>query len=409
VPPQIPGAGNALVDARTGATTTWAGLSDVELPGPAAVVAPSSFDALPAVWSHARLGTELLVVARGRMEQSLRTELLEAGFNIVEPDSTETTASPRGTRPGRLWLLTSGSTGRPKRIGHTLESLTTVSGEGVPRRWLCPYSPGTYAWWQVVTLGLGSAGQDLVVVDPSELEGWVAAGIEHGVTAASGTPTFWRQTIMSSGDALARVPLQQISLGGEPVDQAVLDQLTGIFPDARVSWIYASSELGASIVVHDGRAGFPVEWLGRDAPGRPRLSVEDGELVIASPHHGEGLEGPVRTGDAVVIEDGRVLITGRTSADEINVGGSKVSAGVVRSVLQSHPDVVWAHVRGRKAPLVGTMVVAEVVLLSGATADPEAVAAISRWCQERLPEYGVPRRIKLIASIPAKETLKSDV
>ena len=84
--------------------------------------------------------------------------------------------------------------------------------------------------------------------------------------------------------------------------------------------------------------------------------------MIASPHHGEGLEGAVRTGDAVVVEDGRVLITGRISADEINVGGSKVSAGVVRSVLQSHPDVVWAHVRGRKAPLVGTMVVADVVL-----------------------------------------------
>jgi acyl-coenzyme A synthetase/AMP-(fatty) acid ligase len=409
VSPQLPGAGNALVDVRTGVTTTWAELPDLELPAPAAVVAPSSFEALPAVWAHARLGTEFLVVARGRMEQHLRTELLEAGFNIVDGDETETTSSPRGTQPGRLWLLTSGSTGRPKRIGHTLQSLTTVSGEMAPRRWLCPYSPGTYAWWQVVTLGLGSAGQDLVVVDPAELDGWVEAGIEHGVTAASGTPTFWRQTIMSHGDRLAEVPLEQVTLGGEPVDQAVLDQLTGLFPRARVSWIYASSELGASIVVHDGRAGFPVEWLERDAPDRPKLSVEDGELVIASPHHGEGLEGAVRTGDAVVIEDGRVLITGRTSADEINVGGSKVSAGVVRSVLQSHPDVVWAHVRGRKAPLVGTMVVAEVVLRSGETSAPETVSAISRWCQERLPEYGVPRRIKLLASIPAKETLKSDV
>ena len=240
-----------------------------------------------------------------------------------------------------------------------------------PRRWLCPYSPGTYAWWQVVTLGLGSAGQDLVVVDPADLESWVDAGIEHGVTAASGTPTFWRQTIMSNGDRLAEVPLEQVSLGGEPVDQAVLDQLIAMFPKARVSWIYASSELGASIVVHDGRAGFPVEWLERDVPDRPRIRVEDGELVIASPHHGEGLDGAVRTGDAVVIEDGRVLITGRTSADEINVGGAKVSAGVVRSVLQSHPDVVWAHVRGRKAPLVGTMVVAEVVLRSGETSDPD--------------------------------------
>ena len=407
--PVVPGAANALVDARTGVTTTWADLPEIELPAPAAVVAPSSFDALPAVWAHARTRAEFLVVAQQRMEQNLRTELLDGGFSIVGGDDLEAPATSREPESGRLWLLTSGSTGRPKRIGHTLESLTTVSGEMAPRRWLCPYSPGTYAWWQVVTLGLGSPGQDLVVVDPADLEGWVAAGVEHGVTAASGTPTFWRQTIMSHGDELAEVPLQQISLGGEPVDQAVLDQLTGLFPAARVSWIYASSELGASIVVHDGRAGFPVEWLERVAPDRPRLSVEGGELVIASPYHGEGLDGAVRTGDAVVVEDGRVLITGRTSADEINVGGAKVSAGVVRSVLQSHPDVVWAHVRGRKAPLVGTMVVADLVLRSGETSAPDTVSAISRWCQERLPEYGVPRRIKLLDSIPQKETLKSDV
>ena len=131
--------------------------------------------------------------------------------------------------------------------------------------------------------------------------------------------------------------------------------------------------------------------------------------MISSPHHGEGLAGAVRTGDAVVVEDGRVLITGRTSSDEINVGGAKVSAGVVRSVLQSHPEVVWAHVRGRKAPLVGKMVVAEVVLRSGETQAPETMAEINRWCQERLPDYGTPRRIKLLESIPAKETLKSDV
>src|SRR5439155_18062326 len=122
-----------------------------------------------------------------------------------------------------------------------------------------------------------------------DLDGWTSVAVEHGVTAASGTPTFWRQTIMRSGDELAKVPLEQISLGGEPVDQAVLDQLRGLFPDARISWIYASSEVGASIVVHDGKAGFPVEWLDRSVEGRPVISVVDDQLVIASPHHGEGL------------------------------------------------------------------------------------------------------------------------
>ena len=403
------GLANALIDGRTGTRTTWSALPSVEIPAPAAVVVEHSFDALAPVLAHARTGAELLVVAASRLGSDLRDDLLADGFTIVGPSGVTAAPEPRSPQDQRLWLLTSGSTGRPKRIGHTLSSLTTVSSDLPPRRWLCPYSPGTYAWWQVITLGLGSPGQDIVVVDPADLDGWVDAGIEHGVTAASGTPTFWRQTIMAHGERLAQVPLEQISLGGEPVDQAVLDQVSGLFPRARVSWIYASSEVGASIVVHDGQAGFPVEWLGRAVEDKPVIAVEDGELVVSSPHHGDGLGGAVRTGDAVVIKDGRVLITGRLDTDEINVGGNKVSAGVVRAVLQSHPQVAWAHVRGRKSPLVGSLVVADIVLKSGVVDDPNAAAELSRWCQERLPEHGVPRRIKLLDAIPAKETLKSDV
>jgi acyl-coenzyme A synthetase/AMP-(fatty) acid ligase len=35
--------------------------------------------------------------------------------------------------------------------------------------------------------------------------------------------------------------------------------------------------------------------------------------------------------------------------------------------------------------------------------------ALVQWCGERLPDYGVPRRIRFLDEIPVKETLKSDV
>ncbi|MFE7227955.1 AMP-binding protein [Nocardioides sp. NPDC057577] len=405
-------ADNLVVDARTGRRATWGelGRHADPRPAPTARVVEHSVDALPAV-AGLKDGGELLVVAAGRLDEALSAELRGAGFDLAAGDDVQEATSPRAAEDGRVWLLTSGSTGRPKRVGHTLASLSTVTGELAPRTWLCPYSPGTYAWWQVITLGLGVPGQDLVLVDPADLDDWVTPALEHGVTAVSGTPTFWRRTLMRHGAELRKLALEQVTLGGEPVDQAVLSQLSEVFPDARVSWIYASSEVGASIVVHDGRAGFPAEWLDRDLPGRPRLSVVDGELVITSPHHGtdaSGAEmaGAVRTGDAARVEDGRVLVTGRLDRDELNVGGSKVSAGAVRDLLQSHPAIAWAAVRGRKAPLVGTMVVADVVAGqdSGVTADD-----LTRWAAERLPEYAVPRRIKMLDEIPAKETLKSDV
>lgn len=398
-----------------GKTLTWRTLPKLpQLPSPAAVLVDSGTDALAAVRHHAVHGTELLVSTSSRVDPSMREELTESGFAVVLAAGGDTTVKPARLRrveeSGRVWLLTSGSTGRPKRIGHTLESLTTVHGNQPERVWLNPYSPGTYAWWQVVTISLTLAHQHMVMIEPSELESWPVIAAEHGVTAASGTPTFWRQTLYRDSEALAKVPLEQITLGGEPVDQAILDRLREIFPQARISWIYASSEVGASIVVHDGRAGFPTAWLDREpAPGvdRPKLSVDGAELVITSPHHGAGLDGAVRTGDRVEIVDDRVLITGRLDSDEINVGGSKVSAGLVRNVLAAHPAVAWARVYARKAPLVGRMVAAEVVLnpALGPTTDADLV----RWCTSRLPDYGVPRRIRILDEIPAKETLKSDV
>ncbi|WFE97266.1 AMP-binding protein [Micromonospora sp. WMMD987] len=450
------GLGNRVVVA--GVARSWRDLPTPGLPSPGAVVAGAA-DALAVARRHATDGTELLLAGPGRIDAAMRDDLRAAGFavTVLTDGVTRTVAPtmPRAAESGRLWLLTSGSTGRPKRVGHTLDSVTTVRGAQPERTWLCPYVPGSYAWWQVVTLSLTQPGQHLVVVDPQELDDWPALAAAHGVDAASGTPTFWRRALHRDPRALARVPLRQLTLGGEPVDQAVLDRLRAVFPAARISWIYASSEVGASIVVHDGRAGFPVDWLDRVTPGRPTLSVRDDELVITSPHHGVGLDGPVRTGDRVQIVDDRVMITGRLDSDEINVGGSKVSAGLVRDVLTAHPGVAWARVTGRRAPVLGRMVVAEVVPATApeaalpvvpatapeaappvvpatapeaappvvpatapgsvASSGPATAAAwpdegtLVRWCAERLPEYAVPRRIRLLTEIPVKESLKSDV
>lgn len=395
----------------------WSEVAPLDLPAAAAVFVADHHQAIRAVVTHAVGDRETLIAHRSRLTDELAADLAAAGLTVVRLDAdarVETVASPatpRPAEPSRVWLLTSGSTGRPKRVAHTLASLTTVRGQQEPRVWLCPYTPGAYAWWQVVTLGRSLPGQDLAFVEADELTDWPAVAQRHGVTAVSGTPTFWRQALVRSGDQLAGLGLRQITLGGEPVDQAVLDQLRAAFTDARISWIYASSEAGAAIAVHDGRAGFPAAWLDRVSPDRPVVSVVDGELVLRSPNRGVGVDEALRTGDRVELVDDRVLITGRIAGDEINVGGSKASAAEVRTVLLAHPWVAWAQVRGRKAPLVGTIVVADVVLRpdhadhTSAEVDQE----LSAHCAARLADYAVPRRIRVLEQIPTKESLKSDV
>lgn len=387
----------------------WCDLPEVRLPRRSAVAADDHTQAVLAVAAHVREPGELLIASAARFDDDLQRDLRDRGFSIVRGLGTgdERVSPPTGEgwgEPGALWLLTSGSTGRPKQVQHTLDSLTTVHSEQPARTWLCAYSPGAYAWWQVITLGLAHPGTDVVCVEASELPDWPRLAVDNGVTAVSGTPTFWRHAIWRDPEGVASIPLVQATLGGEPVDQSVLDRVRGLHPDARVSWIYASSEAGAAIAVHDGRAGFPESWLDRSAPGRPRISVADSELVLSSPFASSGNSEGLRTGDRVEVVDGRVRIVGRIDSDEINVGGSKVSSGEVREVLLAHPAVAWAAVRGRRAPLVGEVVVADVVL-------SEAVdeADLKRWCAQALGDHAIPRRITLRTEIPMKESMKSDV
>lgn len=389
----------------SGVWHTWADLDGSPLPDKAVVLSDRQLPALQAVWTAVRRGSELLVTSPARVDDASVRDLRDEGFTILSDDegASEPTSVGAATH-GRLWLTTSGSTGRPKRVAHTLESLTTVTSAQPPRVWLLPYSPGTYAWWQLVTLALAHPRQSLVAIDGAGIDSWPAVAAETGVDAISATPTFWRQALWRSAADVEALSLAQVTLGGEPVDQDLLDQLRERFPDARVSWIYASSEAGAAIAVHDGRAGFPARWLERSIEGRPRLHIRDDELVLESPHRAVGLDAVIRTGDRVEVRDERVHIVGRLGSDEINVGGSKISAATVRHTLLSHPAVAWAQVRGRKAPIVGTLVQAEVVL-----SDPVPEADLTRWCAERLPEYGVPRRFRVLKEIPMKGTLKSDV
>lgn len=391
---------------------TWNELSPLDIPGKAAFFVSSNLEALRAVREH-RLShnKELLLASETRLDPVMSEQLVGAGFKVLHGDETVLGDSQRTkqSEPSRIWLLTSGSTGRPKRVAHTMESLLTVRGSQPPRRWLNPYTPGSYAWWQVTSLALSHPDTGMVCVDPTE--SWAEVAYEHDINAASGTPTFWRNALLTQGEELSKINFRQITLGGEPVDQAILDQLAALFPEARISWIYASSEAGASIAVHDGKAGFPVTWLhsvsstSDASENRPRLRVVDHELLISSPYRGTGIPEELPTGDRAEIRGDRVHIVGRLGSDEVNVGGTKVSVTRVRDVLTAHPGVAWANVRGRKAPIVGNIIQAEVVLDDTSLTETDII----RYSSTRLAPTEIPRRVRILDKIPLRESLKSDV
>lgn len=358
-------------------------------------------------------GLDFGVIEAARLSPEVEARFAEAGVRLVDAQTGAALgADPvaMAPEPGRITVLTSGTTGLLKLIPHTAETLNTFDRvrEMPPQSWFLPYQIGSYAWFQMVALGLFVPGQDLVPGDFSDLAGSFEAALRQGqVTAISSTPTFWRHALMSIDEALLRAaPLRSISMGGEIVDQPILDRLAGLYPQARIRHIYASSEAGAAIVVTDGKAGFDAALLDR-AGGTIGLKVEEGHLFIRSPYaNKDGAEDWVDTGDLVEIREGRVFFCGRAGNQMINVGGQKAFPVDIEAHLMTHPDVVWARVTARRAPLVGHLPVAQVVLRRAADPDRDE-ALLTAHCAGRLADYAIPRMWDFLDSVPLRASLKS--
>lgn len=271
------------------------------------------------------------------------------------------------------WVLaTSGTTGLPKLVGHKLSSLirTTkidpVRGAGLC--WGLLYDYTRFAGLQVLLQSILSGSRLIVPQLDATLEEKLALLIRSGCTHLSATPTMWRKLVMMPG--VENLALQQVTLGGEIADDRILTTLSRIFPAARISHVFASTEAGVGFSVTDRKAGFPESFL-TSPPAGIDLRVVEGRLYVRNKdvqptYVGTDTffsveDGWIDTGDSVVIENGRVLFLGRASG-LINVGGDKVHPEEVERILLSHPDVIAVRVYAKSSAITGALVAADVVL-----------------------------------------------
>ncbi len=307
-------------------------------------------------------------------------------------------------------LFTSGTTGVPKAARHSWESLSArvhLSPELAGARWLLAYSLSAFAGVQVLLHALLNGGS-LVLGGATPLR--ALATHVSGITHISGTPTFFRLLLMS-GECGALSP-SQLTLGGEPVDQPLLDRVRQRFPSARVTHIYASTEMGACFSVHDGEAGFPASYLeSREQP--VWMTIREGELHIRSPHGMRGyagLDDPrdgaglYPTGDLVEVVGDRVHFRGRRN-EGINVGGQKVHPREVEEVLLAEPRVRAARVSGARSSVAGQLVRADVVANPGADQEELRRELLDR-CRRQLQPFKVPRILKIVDSLEQNDAGK---
>jgi acyl-CoA synthetase (AMP-forming)/AMP-acid ligase II len=290
--------------------------------------------------------------------------------------------------------------------------------------WLLGFRLQLYAGLQVLGQSLADRGSLVIPGQESNVSTIVTMMATAGVTHASATPSYWRRLlIFGDRSRLATVPLKQITLGGEMADQPLLDALRGLFPGARITHIYATTELGRCFAISDGLAGFPEELL---IPGSIRgveLAVREGELYARSLH--AAAVGPtlpkagrfsveelpwIATGDLVTILAGRVQFTGRKS-ELINVGGNKVHPAIVEQVIRGVDGVQDVLVYPHASSIAGFLVACQVVPNRGQPWD-ELRQRIFQVCHAKLRRHEVPRILEAVAEItlsPAGKKRRSPV
>jgi acyl-coenzyme A synthetase/AMP-(fatty) acid ligase len=365
------------------------------------VIAPPDVntDHLPLVVARAAIDT---VVSDDVALAVAGTRFMRLNMDAVSAKPTDLPTERVNNKPTEWVLFTSGTTGAPKMVAHALAGLAGAIKPGADAAivWGTFYDIRRYGGLQILLRALlGRTALILSDADESVADFLTRLGL-LGVTHLTGTPSHWRRVLMSP--ASAAITPRYVRLSGEIADQAILDALKARFPDAAIGHAYASTEAGVGFAVTDGLAGFPASYVGGSGP--VEMKVEDGRLHLRSSRAASGYVGndlPLRhdgwvdSGDLVTLRGDRYYFQGRVGGI-INVGGLKISPEEVEAVINHHPGVRACRVSGRKSPITGAIVVADVVLADPANDDAAFHESILAACRQVLPPFKVPALLRVV-------------
>ena len=244
---------------------------------------------------------------------------------------------------------------------------------------------------------------------------WPSMIIEHGVQCISATPSYWRRLVLFTDESFWQdAAVTQITLGGEIVDQQILDALAQRFPNARIVHIYATTELGRCFTVTDGQAGFPASLLDGETSDGITLRIENGQLLAKSANAMQkyvskqvkpsASDGWWQTGDLVERVNDRVFFLGR-AGDTINVGGNKVQPAQVEQILLRIPGVANAQVYGVPSSITGQLVACRIVCEQ--SSNEETVRSSLSNALEALSSFQRPRVLEFVDKIELADSGKA--
>ncbi len=301
-----------------------------------------------------------------------------------------------------LTLFTSGTTGLPKKISHSFQSISRTvrrSDRHVSSVWGFAYNPSHMAGIQVFLQALLN-GNTIVRLFKLGREDLLLKIQQFNVSHISATPTFYR-LLLPADRTLNTVT--HLTSGGERFDKKTLEALSKMFPNAKITNVYASTEAGTVLASSGDHFEIKSEF-------QNLVKIENNELILHQSLMGtsETLklqpDGWYATGDIVEIISEHPLCFKFVSRknEMINVGGYKVNPGEVEEILLLMDGIREVRVYGKSNSLIGNIVCADVVVSS----DGLAENIIRRFLQDKLQDFKIPRKIRFVDSLQVTRTGK---
>ena len=287
---------------------------------------------------------------------------------------------------------TSGTTGEPKKIKHTQESLTKnikLDEKLKDCVWGLSYDFKKIAGSQVVLQSYLNGSTIINLFGKSKKE---VVEEFNRITHISGTPTFYR--LLMDGDVKFKNVIQ-LTLGGEPSDKSLFNNLSIYFPNSKITNIYASTEFGTLFSSNN-------EYFKITEKNNTLIKIINDEILV---HHSMVLQNIedewYSTGDKVEwVDDVHFKIIGRES-NMINVGGVKINPINVENKINKLDYVNCSYVYGIKNSLMGVVVSADIVLKHDKT-----IKEIKIDLKSILNSYEVPIKINLVDKLETNTTGK---
>lgn len=301
----------------------------------------------------------------------------------------------------QITLFTSGTTGLPKKVSHNYGSIARQVRQDDRHSedvWGFAYNPTHMAGLQVFLQALFNWNSivRLFGLDSKEVVKEIHA---NGISHISATPTFYR-LLLPPVDVCPSV--SRITSGGERFDEHTLVQLKSLFPNAKFTNVYASTEAGTLFASRGN------EFIVREGM-TDKMKVEDGELLIHKSLLGNSdslrVDGEwYHTGDLVEVVSKEPLTFHFVSRNNemINVGGYKVNPNEVEDRLRECDGVVDAKVYGKANRIMGNIILCDVVR----TGSEVSEKAIIENLRKKLQEFKIPRIIRFVEHIDVTRTGK---